>query len=156
MVAPARRAPKNQRLGRGRAGFESLISYPAVSAPASAASRITLGPLVPVAPINTIDTAAGAGTCQTPDSAARITSSYSTRSLNISDVQPGHSTAQIMLELDSMGNLLQARVANSSGTAPLDEQALIAARGSKYAPEVRNCSSFKRSYLLDVTFDVGS
>jgi TonB family protein len=126
----------------------------ALSAPASAAARITLGPLVPVAPIAVIDGAAGSGACTVPDSTARITYTYPAQPPKTNAALPAHSNAKILLELDSTGGLIQARVVDSSGNSVLDEQALMAARGSRYAPEIRNCNSFKRSYALDVTFDI--
>jgi TonB family protein len=122
------------------------------SVSARAASRITFGPLIPVAPI-AVESVTSAVPCPIPDSGARITYAYPSQSLRIPASQPVHSDAKIMLDLDSIGNLLAARVVDSSGNPDLDEQALIAARGSKYAPEVRNCNSFKRSYFLSVTFD---
>jgi TonB family protein len=68
-------------------------------------------------------------------------------------MQTNHSDVQIMIDLDSVGNLLNANIAKSSGNTFLDQQALIAAGNSKYAPEVRNCNSFKRSYFVDISFD---
>jgi TonB family protein len=124
-----------------------------VSAPASAASRVTFGPLIPAPPIYTIDTAASVGTCPIADSDAQMTSVFRPQWLEAVASQSSHASAQIQLDLDSVGNLLAASVANSSGNVLLDQQALAAARGSKYAPEVRNCNSFKRTYFLTITVD---
>jgi TonB family protein len=125
----------------------------AISNPASAAPRITYGSLIPATPINVVDTTASVGTCPIADANARVAEPYPVQWLKLIAAQTNHSTAEVLLDLDSVGNLMQARVVKSSGNTLLDEQALAAARGSKYAPEVRNCNSFKRSYFLDITFD---
>jgi len=125
----------------------------AAAAPADAASRVSFGALVPAPAIYSIDTTVSVNACPIPDSNARMTIAYPTQSLEIVAAQSNHSNVQVMLDLDSRGDLLGARITNSSGNALLDQQALIAARGSQYAPEVRNCNSFKRSYYLDITFD---
>ena len=123
------------------------------SAPASAATRISFSALVPAPPIYTIDKTASVGTCPDPDSNARITDAYPTQWLKTVAAQTGQSSVQVLLDLDSRGNLLRASIVNSSGNPLLDQQALIAARGSKYAPEVRNCNSFRQSYFLNISFD---
>lgn len=123
----------------------------AVHNPVSAATRITLSALIPVAP-NAIASAPNTSTCPDPDSNARVIAPYHDGLLQSVAAQTNHSNVRMLIDLDSVGNLMQARIANSSGNTFLDEQALVAARGSKYAPEVRNCNSFKRSYFLDITF----
>jgi TonB family protein len=124
-----------------------LIGF-AVQTPATAA---TFGGLIPVAPVNAIE-AQRSSSCPLPDSNARITDPYPTQWLTLLAAQTDHATAQVMIDLDSVGNLMQAQIVRSSGNTLLDQKALVAARGSKYAPEVRNCNSFKRSYYLDITF----
>jgi TonB family protein len=121
--------------------------------PAAAATRVTFGPLVPTAAINAIDKTATNSSCTDPDANARVTDAYPSQWLKAVAAQSAHGSAQVKIDLDSMGNLLQASIVRSSGNALLDDQALVAARGSKYAPEVHNCSSFKRSYFLDVNFE---
>jgi TonB family protein len=125
----------------------------AVHNPVSAATRLTFGALTPVTPDNAVDRVASAGECSDPDSNARVTDAYHAGWLKAVASQMNHANARILIDLDSVGNLLQANISTSSGNTFLDDQALIAARGSKYAPEVRNCSSFKRSYYLDIMFD---
>ena len=125
----------------------------AASAPASAATRISYSALVPAPPMYTIDTSTSVGTCPDPDSNARITAGYPSEWLKAVAAQSGHSSAQVLIDLDSRGNLLQAKIVRSAGNSLLDNQVLVAVRGSKFAPEVRNCNSFRRSYYLDVTFD---
>jgi TonB family protein len=119
---------------------------------AYAATRISYSTLVPVT-ANTVAFAPNPGGCPDPDSNARVTDPYQAQWLKLVAMQTNHSDVQIQIDLDSVGNLLDASVAKSSGYTFLDQQALIAARNSKYAPEVRNCNSFKRSYFVDISFD---
>jgi TonB family protein len=130
----------------------AVISF-AIAVPASAATRVTFGALVPAPPIYTIDTTADAGACPIQDSDARVMAIYRPQWLDAVASQSSHASAQIQLDLDSVGNVLGASITNSSGNALLDQQALLSARGSQYAPEVHNCTSFKRSYFLTISFD---
>ena len=119
---------------------------------AVAATRISYSALVPVT-ADVVAIAQNAGACPDPDSNARVTNPFPAQWLRIAAEQTNHSDVQILVDLDSVGNLLNATVAKSSGNTFIDQQALNAAHGSKYAPEVRSCNSFKRSYYLDITFD---
>ena len=130
----------------------ALILLGFSAAPASAATRITIGILVPVTPTLSQESPS-AGGCSTPDSSARITQPYSLQWLKQVTAPTEHATAQVMIDLDSVGNLVAAQIFRTSGSPTLDDQALVAVRGSKYAPEVRNCTSFKRSYYLNISFD---
>ena len=125
----------------------------AVHNPANAATRFSFGPLVPVTQDNAIDNAPIVSKCTDPDSNARVTYLYNEGWLKLVAAQSSNTNPRIVIDLDSVGNLLQARIAETSGNAFLDNQALVAANGSKYAPEVHNCSSFKRSYFLDIMFE---
>jgi TonB family protein len=135
------------------AAFAAVVIGLAASTPADAATRISFGALVPAPPIYTIDTTASVSSCPIPDTDAHITSAYRPQWLDLVAAQSNHASAQIQLDLDSVGNLMAASVVSSSGNALLDGQALAAARGSLYAPEVRNCNSFKRSYFVNIAFD---
>jgi len=68
------------------------------------------------------------------------------------NASPGTST--VLIALDNRGNLVNARIATSSGNALFDQEALLGARMSKYAPEVHQCSTGARSYYLDVRFEL--
>ena len=129
----------------------ALISFASIDS-ANAATRFTFGPLVPATPVNAIDSAQNSS-CPDADSNARVTDPYHDGWLNAVAALTNHSNVRMLIDLDSVGNLLQARIADSSGDTFLDQQALIAARGSKYAPEVRNCTSYRRSYFLEVMFE---
>lgn len=133
--------------------FAAAVIGLMASAPASAASRVTFGPLVPAPAIYTIDTSASAGSCPIADSDARMTAVYRPQWLDAVAAQSNHASAQIEILLDSVGNVMDASLASSSGNVLLDQQALAAVHGSQYAPEVRNCNSFKRQYFVTVTFD---
>ena len=130
----------------------ALIGFASIDT-ADAATRFTFGLLTPVTPVNAIDSAQNSSTCPDPDSNARVTEPYHDGWLNAVAALTNHSNVRMLVNLDSVGNLLQARIADSSGDTFLDQQALIAARGSKYAPDVRNCTSYKRSYFLDIMFE---
>ena len=119
---------------------------------ANAATRFTFGPLVLVTQDNAIDNSPIVSKCTDPDSNARVTYLYNQGWLKFVAAQSSHTNPRVQIDLDSVGNLLQARIADSSGNTFLDDQALFAARGSMYAPEVHNCTSFKRSYVLDIMF----
>jgi len=145
MPAPTRLSVLFGVLAAGLIGFASTD-------PANAATRFTFSPLVPVTPVNVIDSAQNSSTCPDPDSNARVTATYHDGWLNAVAALSNHSNVRMRIDLDSVGTLLQARIADSSGDTFLDQQALIAAEGSKFAPEVRNCNSYKRSYFLEIMF----
>jgi TonB family protein len=133
--------------------FAAAVISLTASVPASAASRVAFGPLIPAPALYTIDTTASVGTCPIADSDAHMTAIYRPQWLDAVAAQSNHSSAQIEILLDSVGNVMDASVANSSGNVLLDQQALAAVRGSQYAPEVHNCNSFKRQYFVTVTVD---
>jgi TonB family protein len=119
-----------------------------MASPASAAARVAYSELVPTTATPTIPVS---GPCTTADTVARMTQGYPAQWPK--DVKGVNSAAaKVLINLDSLGNLVSARIANSSGNALLDDEALNAARQSKYAPEFHNCTSFARSYYLDVMF----
>jgi TonB family protein len=120
-----------------------------IAAPANAAARVAYGELVPTV---TVPAVPANGPCTTADTDARITQAYPAQWPKDSVKGVNSATSKVLINLDSLGNLVSARIANSSGNALLDDEALTAARGSKYAPEFRNCNSFARSYYLDVMF----
>lgn len=88
--------------------------------------------------------------CSSPDVAAKA----------IDTVSPGtpegvdavHAVAQIEVQLDAAGNVLNAGVYSSTGYPQLDRAALEAARESRYAPEQRDCKNVAGSYLFTVDF----
>lgn len=118
-------------------------------APASAAARVAYSELVPTTASPAIP---ANGQCTTPDTEARMTQAYPAQWPKEGVKGVNSATAKVLINLDSLGNLVGARIANSSGSAILDDEALNAARQSKYAPESHNCTSFARSYYLDVMF----
>jgi len=133
-----------------------VIALALGSAPASAATIASYHALVPASPVYDIEklgtiTVTG---CPIQDSDARMVDAYPVSWPEVAAAQgvnPASST--VLIHLDSRGNLVNARIANSSGNALFDEEALLGARMSKYAPEVRSCNAFARSYYLEVTFE---
>ena len=128
-------------LGLAPAGASTLASYHA------------LVPASPVYSIEKLDTITVTG-CPVHDADARMTDAYPIQWPEVAaaeGINPAISTVQI--DLDSRGNLVNERLAKSSGNALFDEEALLGARMSKYAPEVRSCNAFARSYYLEIAFE---
>ncbi|MBV8366706.1 MAG: energy transducer TonB, partial [Candidatus Eremiobacteraeota bacterium] len=108
----------------------ALIGF-TVQLPANAATHVFYSNLSPVA-MAAETTIPNSGSCPDPDSNAGITSPYPAQWLKLIAAQTGSSSTQVMIDLDSVGNVLGSRIAKSSGNTFLDEQALVAANGSKY------------------------
>ena len=126
----------------------------AVAAPASAATRISFGELVPASPVYAIDSIIVTGKCTIADAPARMTDAYPLQWPEVPAAQAiDAATSTVQLDLDSRGALVSEAIANSSGNQLLDDEALLVARLSRYAPEVRNCNRFARSYFMDVAFE---
>src|SRR5215469_6917056 len=122
----------------------------AARAPAAADMHVSYSALVP-ATSNVVD-AAPNSPCGVPDSKAQITR-VAAEWLKMDSPGLSHADTQVFIQLDSVGNVLGVGINKSSGSTLIDQQALAAARGSKYAPEVHNCNSFKQSYYVDIMFD---
>ena len=61
-------------------------------------------------------------------------------------------TAKVKIDLDASGNVVAARIYESTGSMELDRAAVAAARSSQYAPEQRDCKNVSGSYLFTVDF----
>lgn len=61
-------------------------------------------------------------------------------------------TAKIKVDLDPLGRVVGASVYSSTGSIPLDQAALQAARASRYSPEQLDCKDVAGSYLFTVQF----
>jgi protein TonB len=61
-------------------------------------------------------------------------------------------TAQVLVRLRSSGAVDGVSIYRSTGNAFLDRAALVAARQSTYAPEIRACEAVGGSYLFTVDF----
>ena len=124
-----------------------------LATPASAAGTINFSELVPAAPAYAMEPVITTGKCDVADQSAHITHAYPLEWPEVPAAQgvPNASTT-VLINLDSRGTLVNSAVANSSGNALLDDQALLAVRNSGYAPEIINCNRFARSYFIDVMF----
>ena len=126
--------------------------------PAAASAPAAYQPLVPVASegqIKKLETITVTAACPFHDADARITAEYPVQWPEIAleqNAAPATSTVQI--DLDSKGNLVNASIATSSGNPLFDQEALLGARMSKYAPAKRACASVARSYYLPVRFEL--
>jgi TonB family protein len=95
--------------------------------------------------------------CGRPNAAARITEPWYpvipriVQERNV--VGNPYGAATVAIDLDSFGTVRATRIVASSGTQLLDREALVAARLSKYAPELSQCSPRSGSYLVTVDFD---
>ena len=125
-------------------------------APAGASTLASYGELVPAGPVYAIQTleTITIKSCPDRDTDARVTDAYPIQWPEVAAAQGvDAATSTLLINLDSRGNLVSARIANSSGNPLFDEEALFGARMSKYAPEVRNCNAFARAYYVDVMFE---
>jgi TonB family protein len=133
----------------------AALVWSATPAEASAAHYKDLVPASPAASVKLLDTITVTGKCPIQDSNARIIAEYPVEWPEVAlqmNAAPGTST--VLIDLDNRGHLVNARIATSSGNALFDQEALLGARMSKYAPEVRACTTAARSYYLDVKFEL--
>jgi periplasmic protein TonB len=59
----------------------------------------------------------------------------------------------VQVTIDAQGRLVDARIYRSSNNAAIDQEALRAARGSKYAPKIVNCAPVEGTYLFHADFE---
>ena len=132
------------------------VAFALGSAPAGASALVSYHALVPASPVYAIeklDTITVTG-CPIRDSDARMTDAYPVQWPEVAAAEGiNPAIATVLVDLDSRGSLVNARIANSSGNVLFDQEALLGARMSRYAPEVRNCNAFARSYYLEVAFE---
>lgn len=72
----------------------------------------------------------------------------SAREMGLGEVQ-----VAVEVTIGPSGNLMDAKIAQSSNNMAIDQAALSAARGSTYAPKIVNCQPVVGTYLFKVTFD---
>lgn len=95
--------------------------------------------------------------CATPyqDATATqtVTPDYpdSAREMGLGEVQ-----VAVQVTIGPSGNLMDAKIAQSSNNMAIDQAALSAARSSTYAPKIVNCQPVVGTYLFRVTFDPNS
>lgn len=90
--------------------------------------------------------------CSDPDAAARALSAVAPDTPQDAVAQGATGTAQIRVDLNSLGEVVGVSVYGSTGSMLLDDAALEAARESRYAPEQHNCKPIAGSYLYKVDF----
>jgi TonB family protein len=61
-------------------------------------------------------------------------------------------TAKVKVDLDATGKVVGASIYESTGSVPLDQAAIMAARESRYAPEEHDCKDVAGSYLFTIDF----
>lgn len=128
------------------------------SAPANASAPASYQSLVPASPatsIKKLDTITVTGVCPIPDSDAKITAAYPVEWPEVLlAMGAAPATSTVLIELDNRGNLVKASISTSAGNPLFDQEALLGARMSKYAPEVHRCTVAARSYYLEVRFEL--
>lgn len=132
----------------------ALVAAVSLPIPANAAGLISFSELVPAAPAYAIEPVITTGKCDIADAAAHMTHAYPVEWPEVPAAQgvPNASTT-VLIDLDSRGTLRKAAVADSSGNALLDDEALLVVRMSGYASEIQNCNRFARSYFINVLFE---
>jgi TonB family protein len=89
--------------------------------------------------------------CSAPDIAAKTIDAQSPEVPD--DVRDGFiGTAKVRVDLDAAGKVVGASIYESTGSVPLDQAAIAAARESRYAPEERDCKNVAGSYLFTIDF----
>lgn len=88
--------------------------------------------------------------CATPYEAARALTTV--EPVAPADADAVNATVQVQVTLSATGSVVSASVFRSANNFGLDRAALVAARASKYAPEIQNCQPQGGTYLFTATF----
>ncbi len=115
-------------------------------------SDATLGPEATQAPAtpSPSPTATPKPACSAPDVPARAIDAITPPAPP--DAQGAQGQVKVRVDLDAQGNVTGTAPYSSSGNPLLDMAAVRAARGSRYAPEQRDCKNVPGSYLFTVDF----
>ncbi len=89
--------------------------------------------------------------CSAPDIPAK-TITVEQPSVSDEDRDGFTGMAKVKVDLDAAGKVVGASVYESTGSVPLDQAALAAARASRYAPEEVDCKDVGGSYLFTIDF----
>ncbi|MBV8363822.1 MAG: TonB family protein, partial [Candidatus Eremiobacteraeota bacterium] len=60
---------------------------------------------------------------------------------------------EVQVQLDERGSIVNAAIGSSSGSAQLDQVALMLAKGSTYSPAVSGCKKIASTYTYRVRFE---
>jgi len=117
--------------------------------PADAYS-VSLQPLKPQ--VQTSGPVAVVGGCRTPNLDAAVDGTAFFEMPAIAEGQGISGTTGVKISLSSTGALVSESILASSGNPNLDRAAMLSARLTKFAPEVRNCAAVGGTYLYNVEF----
>jgi protein TonB len=91
--------------------------------------------------------------CATPNADAGISGSPADAEYpDIARQQGAVGTTQVRVSLDATGSVLSVGVYKSSGNQALDNAAMVAAKSTRYTPEVVNCVKTAGTYSFKVDF----
>jgi protein TonB len=91
-------------------------------------------------------------TCSAPDHIAALKSASDPAYPAIAKAEGISGSTLVRVSLNSSGAVKKAIVAQSSGFAVLDSEALASARTSAYDPETVSCRPVAGTYFVNVTF----
>jgi TonB family protein len=91
--------------------------------------------------------------CGAPDRPASVVRSAIPETPAFAQISGAAGDVVVRVDLMPDGSLQDAAVAQSSGSAALDREALRVARESEYSPALESCRAVPGSYLFTVTFD---
>ena len=92
-------------------------------------------------------------TCSAPDHLANLKVAYAPEYPAIAKAEGIHGSTLVHVSLARSGDVKSATVAQSSGYAALDNEALVSIRSSKYEPETVSCQAVPGDYFVKVTFE---
>jgi TonB family protein len=151
---PMRKArPFAARLPHIRTAVPSVVARPRVAAPMSNAGEIpgveTTDAPGPPATVS----ATPAPACANPNAEAHVIDTVAPEYPDSArDLQLGDVTVMVEVTLGLQGQVIDAKVTQSSNDAAIDQAALRSARESTYAPKIVGCSPVSGSYLFRADF----
>lgn len=113
----------------------------------------TSAPAAPTAAPPTPSPTPSRPACANPNVDAVATDKVTPEMPEIARQMGATGTAQVKVSLDESGKVTAIAIYKSTNNRALDSAALDAAKQSKYAPEVKNCTKVAGSYLYTVTFE---
>jgi protein TonB len=90
--------------------------------------------------------------CSSPHVDARTTQKAEADYPTLAQAQGAAGTATVKVALSATGSVTGTAIYKSSGYGALDQEALKAARNSRYSPEIEDCQKVPGQYLFVVEF----
>jgi TonB family protein len=148
-------AMSNRSINRAVAAVAVAFAAAIIAvAPAQAAGTVALSALTPASPIYALGPVIATGKCDLADAPARMTRAYPAQWPEVAAAQGvDDNQTTVLIDLDSRGTLVGSQIAQSSGNALFDDEALLVVRNSSYAPEIHECNRYARAYFINVMFE---